>query len=79
MTKLRLFFGACLLVASLSGVAAAGETQGPPAPAPPPSGNCVTEYPGNDASAPAQPAQDWSVDVVTAADVLAAWLVATIQ
>jgi len=78
MTKLRQFFGTCLLVASLSGVAAAGETQGPPAPIPPPSGTCVTEYPGNDTSAPALPAEAL-VDIVTAADVLAVWLVATIQ
>ena len=82
MTKLTRFFGTCLLVVSLSAVALAdgdgGATQGPPAPVPPPSAECVAEYSGTEASAPAQPAQDSSVDILMAGDMLANWLVMSI-
>ena len=80
MTKLTRFFGACLLVVSLSAVALAdgepGATQGPPAPPPPPAAQCVTE--GAEVADSTQPVQEAWVDVETAADMFANWLVMSI-
>ena len=78
MTKLNRFFGICILVVSLSGVALAGDVLTPPAPSPPPaqlSSSC------SETEAPAlpQPGQDLSGDLLTAMDTLASWFVATIQ
>jgi hypothetical protein len=75
MTKLTQFFGTCVLVASLSGVALAGETMGPPLP-PPPSTEFTSDCP--ETKAIALPQRDSSSDIVTAMD-LAAWLVVSIQ
>lgn len=73
MSKLTRFFGTCLLIASISATVFAdgGQTQGPPAPPPPP-GQCVADSTNLDASTPL--AQESSVDVTTAADMLANWL-----
>ncbi len=72
MSKLTRFFGTCLLIASISAVAFAdgGDTQGPPAPAPPPR-LCVAD--STDVDASTQPAPD-SVDFAPAVDMLANWL-----
>jgi hypothetical protein len=73
MSKLTRFFGTCLLIASISSVAFAdgGDTQGPPAPPPPPR-QCVVDSTDLDAST--HLAQESSVDVATAVDLLANWL-----
>jgi hypothetical protein len=76
MTKLIRFFGACALVVSLFSFALAGDTPTPPVPPPPPAG-CASDYLGTDASAIQQP--DLSDDIVTAVDLLATWIVASIQ
>ena len=78
MTKLTRFFGTCVLVVSLSGVALAGDIMTPPAPPPPPS-QLSSSCPGTEAPALQQPGQDLSGDLLTAMDTLASWFVATIQ
>ena len=77
MTKLTRFFGTCILVVSLCGVALAGDVMSPPV-APPPPVECSSDCPGTGAAAPAQSAPDSSVDVAGAAEMLANWLVASI-
>ena len=79
MTKLTRFFGACLLIGSISAVALAdgngGETQGPPAPPPPPAAQSVADS----AIDSTQTAQNSVLDVATAeADLLEAWLVSVL-
>jgi hypothetical protein len=78
MTKLTRFFGTCVLVVSLSGVALAGDVMTPPVAPPPPFGSS-SNCPGTEAPALQQPGQDLSGDLVTAMDTLASWLVASIQ
>jgi hypothetical protein len=78
MTKLIQFFGTCVLVVSLVGVALAGDTLTPPVPPPPPS-QLSSNGPGTEAPALQQPGQDLSGDLGTAVDMLAAWLEASIQ
>ena len=71
MTRLRRLFAISILIVSLTGIALAdgGETQGPPAPTP----ECGTDCSGIEASMQMQTAQDSTVDIVTTADMLAAW------
>jgi len=71
MSKLTLFVGTCLLIASISATtfAEGGATQAPPAPPP---GQCVADTTETDAST--QPVLESSVDVTTAVDLLANWL-----
>jgi hypothetical protein len=80
MTKLTRFFATCLLVVSISAVALAdgdgGTVQGPPAP--PPAAQCDTDCSSPEASAPAQPAEDLSVDIVTEATLFASWFAMSI-
>jgi hypothetical protein len=76
MTKLNRFFGTCALVVSLFSVALAGDTPTPPV-APPSPAESTSNCPGTDASALQQP--DLSDDIVTAVDLLATWIVASIQ
>lgn len=77
MTKLTRFFGTCVLVVSLFGVALAGDILTPPV-APPPPAECSSDCPATEAAAPAQPAPDSSVYVAEAAEMFAEWLVASI-
>jgi hypothetical protein len=72
MSKLTHFLGTCLLIASISAVAFAdgGATQAPPAPPPP--GQCVADSTEVDTSN--QLAQESSLAVETAVDMLANWL-----
>jgi hypothetical protein len=74
MSKLTHFLGTCLLIASISAVAFAdgGATQAPPAPPPPPPGQCVADSTEVDTSN--QLAQESSLAVETAVDMLANWL-----
>ena len=78
MTRLTRFFGTCVLVVSLSGVALAGDIMTPPAPPPPPS-QLSSDGPGTEAPALQQPGQDLNGDLVTAMNTLASWLMASIQ
>jgi hypothetical protein len=78
MTKLTRFFGTCILVASLSGLAFAGDVLTPPVPPPPPSGSS-SNWPETEAPALQQSGHDLSGDLVTAMDTLVSWLVASIQ
>lgn len=78
MTKLTRFFATCLLVLSISAVGFAdgvgGILQSPPAPVSPPSAQNSLDYSITDASSAAQPATDWTVDIVTEVEVFAASL-----
>src|SRR6267154_1644591 len=56
MTKLTRFFGTCVLVVSLSGVALAGDVLTPPAPPPPPA-QLSSSCPGTEAPALQRPGQ----------------------
>ena len=72
MSKLTHFLGSCLLIASISAVAFAdgGATQTPPVPPPP--GQCVAD--STEVNTSNQPAQESSLEVETAVDMLANWL-----
>jgi hypothetical protein len=78
MTPLTRLVGMSILVVSLFGVALAdgGVAQGPPIAQPP--SECNADYSETQASAPTQPAQDSTVDIVTTAEIFAAWLAQTI-
>lgn len=73
MSKLTQFFGACLLVVSLSAVTLGGEMQTPPAPIPAPSVEFVTD--STEVTNSVQPNQESWVEV--AAETFATWLVAS--
>jgi len=79
MSKLTRFFGACLLVVSLSAVTLAdgegGSLQTPPAPIPPPSVEFVID--SNEVTNSCEPNQESWVDF--AAETFATWLVASMQ
>lgn len=81
MRKLARFFATCLLVVSMTSAAFAdgdgGATQTPPGP-PPPAAQCVMDCSETEASESVQPTEDWSVDMVTAVDLFAGWLVLSI-
>ena len=74
MTKLTQFFGACVLAITLFSVAVAGDIPTPPV-APPSPVDCTT----NCTDTAQNQAPDSSDDIVTAVDLLAVWLVASIQ
>jgi hypothetical protein len=74
MTKLTQFFGTCVLTMTLFSVAVAGDIPTPPV-APPPPAECTANCPGT----VQHQASDSSDDIVTAVDLLAVWLVASIQ
>jgi hypothetical protein len=80
MTKLTRFFGTCLLVVSISVVALAdgdgGETHGPPAPAPTPAVQYVTD--SAETTDSNQTDQNAVPDLAAEADLLAAWLVSVL-
>lgn len=78
MTLLRRLVAISILMVSLSGAALAegGDTHGPPAPPPAPP-ECA-DYSGIEASTQIEPAQVSTVDIVTTAEVFAAWLAQTI-
>jgi hypothetical protein len=79
MSKLTRFFGACLLVVSLSALTLAdgegGQLQSPPAPIPAPSVEFVID--SNEATSSIQTNQNSWVDF--AAETCAIWLVASMQ
>jgi hypothetical protein len=76
MTPLKRLVGISILVASLFGTALAdgGATQTPPI-APPPPSECTAACSETEAS---MPVQDSTVDIVTTAEIFAAWLAQTI-
>jgi hypothetical protein len=77
MSKLTRFFGTCVLVVSLSGIAFAGDTLTPPVPPPPPA-ECTSESTGTEATAPALTVLDFSTDMTGFAQMFVSWLGAPI-
>lgn len=79
MTRTRRLVAICILNVSLFGVAFAdgGATQGPPV-APPAPQECTADCSSTEESTTGQTAPDSTVDIVTMAEMLAAWLVQTV-
>lgn len=81
MTKLRRLVAISILSLSLFGIALAegGDTHGPPTapPAPTPT-ECSADCSSIEAPPQIQPTQDSTVDIITTAEMFAAWLAMSI-